>query len=68
MKKYDPDESITCPKCGKGFTQSAIMNVTFVEKFYVDETLSGQIIEVLSLSCMCGWQTHRRPLDYKGDD
>lgn len=60
MKKYDPNEKLTCPKCGK-LSIAEVMNVRHVPAH--DDTAT-----YMRLTCSCGFAWRRRPLDYKGDD
>lgn len=59
MKKYNPDESITCPKCGKTY-KAEVMNVTLINR-----NLDGSGVELLRLYCLCNWDIYHRPLDYE---
>ena len=60
MKKYNPDESITCPKCGKTY-KAEVMAPKYYESNSEDSSL-------MVLTCPCNFWLHRRPLDYEGDD
>ena len=62
MKKYDPDESITCPKCGRKFAQAEVMNVTYLPGFASSPSPSPSY---LRLTCLCGLWFERLPLDHK---
>lgn len=57
MNKYNPNESITCPKCGK-LSVAEVMNVSHVPEH--DDTAP-----YMRLTCSCGSFWHRRPLDYR---
>ncbi len=58
MKKYDPNESITCPKCGRKF---APIMVKYDKGSIYDEP-------TIKFTCLCSCEFKRRPLDYEGDD
>ena len=57
IKKYDPEESITCPKCGKTYVAGVMGPQYIVPKFM--ETAC------LTLTSLCGFEFYRYPLDYK---
>ena len=58
MNKYDPNESITCPKCGMEFTPLGA------------EYDKGSIYDgpTIKFTCVCSYEFKRRPLDYEGDE
>lgn len=60
MKKYDPDESITCPKCGKVYNAEVMAPQFSHVKF-----LEGEVLVLISL---CSFEFYRRPLDYSGPE
>lgn len=57
MKKYDPDESITCPKCGKAY-KAEVMGPKYCPKMGTEPTF-------MVLTSLCGFELERLPLDYE---
>ncbi len=59
MNKYNPDESITCPKCGRE-------NAPPLGPVYDSGTLYDG--PTMKFNCLCGFEFKRRPLDYEGGE